>query len=143
MSPDPWADDDGIGAELELIRWAAETAGKLADELRRLAADVGAAVEARRLWGLPGLPYARTSGNRLHTRDCFHVGRTGRALADSGHRPLTQSQAEAFLRDSPARRRCKACQPDIPDPVWVQVRPANGRVGWRLADNVELPDRRE
>ena len=44
---DPWADDDGdLGAELGLIRWAAETAGTLSGELARLAADVGAAAQA-------------------------------------------------------------------------------------------------
>ncbi len=43
----PWADDDGdIGAELGLIRWAAQEAGRLAGELTRLAADVRAAAQA-------------------------------------------------------------------------------------------------
>lgn len=130
--PDPWADDDGdVGAELGLIRWAAETAGKLADELTRLAADVGAVVEARRRWGLPDHPYAATSGRRLHTRDCFVVNR-----AAAGHRPLTTGQAEAYLRESREHRRCAFCQPGIPSPLWVQIRPANGRVRWRLAEDL-------
>ena len=74
--------------------WAAETAGKLADELTRLAADVGAVVEARRRWGLPD-HRTRDVGRRLHTRDCFVVNR-----AAAGHRPLTTGQAEAYLRES-------------------------------------------
>jgi len=133
--PDPWADDDdGTGTELGLLRWAAETAGKLAEQLTRLAADVGAAAEARRLWGLPGHPYACTQGDRLHTRDCHYVNRTA-----PGHRPLTTEQATAWLRESHEHRRCAVCQPDIPDPPWVRVRTAAGRVRWRLADDVELP----
>ena len=139
-APDPWADDDdGTGTELGLIRWAAETAGTLAGELTRLAADVGAAAEARRLWGLPGHPYACTGGDRLHTRDCGYLVRSGRAMAANGNRPLTQGQAEAWLRASHERRCCQVCQPGIPEAPWVRVRAAGGRVRWRLADDVELP----
>lgn len=134
-APDPWADDDdGTGTELGLIRWAAETAGKLADELTRLAADVGAAAEARRLWGLPGRPFARTCGGTcLHTRGCSNL--TGCVSPQ----PLTTAEAAAFLRESHERRCCQVCQPGIPEAPWVRVRAAGGRVRWRLADDVELP----
>ena len=59
-------------------------------------------------------------------------------MAANGHRPLTQGQAEAWLRESHERRCCQVCQPGIPEAPWVQVRAAGGRVRWRLADDVEL-----
>ncbi len=140
FAPDPWADDaNDVGAELGLIRWAAETAGELAGELTRLAADVGAVVEARRRWSLPGHPFARTTGRRLHTRACFYDNRSPTARTAAGHRPLTTGEAEAFLRESPEHRRCAVCRPRIRELSWVRVRPASGRAGWRLADEVELP----
>jgi hypothetical protein len=146
-APDPWADDDdgGIGTELGLIRWAAETAGQLADELRRLAADVGAAAEAKaeaaraqRLWDLPGRPFAQTRGHCLHTRSCGYVNQSPRPMAPI-HQPLTTSQAEAFLRETHEHRRCSVCHPDIPGPVWVRVVSAGGQVRFRLADDVNPP----
>lgn len=106
--PGLWADEDGT--ELDFIRWAATAASELTAGLMRLEA----AMEARRLWDLPDQPFAQTTGRRLHTRDCFHVDRSGTARA-AGHRPLTQGQAEAFLRESNEHHRCKVCQPDIPE----------------------------
>ena len=121
-----WAGDGDGSTEPEVIRWATITAGSLVVELMRLED----AAKARRPH-LPDRPFARTSGNCLHARGCCHL--TGTAT----FRPLTQGQAEAFLRVSHERRRCAVCQPDIPEPTWVKVRPANGRVRWRLADDVD------
>ncbi len=108
------------------------TAGQLVFELM----DVERAAEERVLRS--DRPFARTSGT------CLHVSRLLCDLvASASFRPLTRSQAEAFLRESHEHRRCAMCEPDIPEPSWVQVRSAGGRVRWRLADDVELPDRRE
>ena len=124
-----WADDgDGSITEPEIIRWATVTAGNLVVELMRLED----AAKAQQPW-LPDRPFARTSGSCLHARGCGYL--TGTA----SFRPLTEGQAEAFLRESREHRRCKACRPGISEPVWVQVRPANGRVRWRLADDVSPP----
>lgn len=129
-APGPWADDED-GTELDRIRWAAAAASELVTRLMRLEE----AVEARLLWDLPDRPFARTTGDRLHTRDCFYVNRA--ATMAAGHRPLTTAEAQAYLRESHEHRRCSVCQPDIPEPPWVQVRPDGGRVRWRLADDVD------
>lgn len=127
---DSWA-DDGSRTELDFIRWAAAAAAQLADGLRRLQV----AAEARWEWDQPGRPFAASDGGkRLHARNCWYVDR----LAD-GHRPLTAEQAGAYLRRSREHLRCAVCQPDIAEPVWVQVRPANGQARWRLAEDVQLP----
>jgi hypothetical protein len=129
------AGDDGI--EPETAPWVIDTAVKLVSVL----ADLDRRAEFRRLWDLPGRPFARTGGRCLHSRDCrryvFRPGEHDEAHL-IGHQPLTASQAEAFLRESRERRRCAVCKPDIPEPTWVQVRSGNG-VRWRLADDVELP----
>ena len=132
-APGPWADDGGT--ELDFIRWAASAASELLTGLRRLEE----AAEARRLWDLPGHPFARTTGRRLHTRDCFYVNRSPTARTATGHGPLTTGEAEAFLRESPEHRRCAVCRPRIPEPSWIQIRPAGGRVRWRLADDASPP----
>jgi hypothetical protein len=123
-----WADDEYNGTGPETIRWAMAKAGNLVAELVRLEAA------ARAHSDLPDRPFARTSGLCLHARGCFVM--SGAALAG---RPLTRSQAEAFLRESHERRRCRFCQPDIADPTWVRVRSAGGQARWRLTDDLELP----
>ena len=121
-----WAEDgDGSTTEPEIIRWAAVTAGNLVVELMRLED----AAKARRPHS--DRPFARTSGSCLHARFCSPP--TGTA----SFRPLTRSQAEAFLRESHEHRVRNACRPDIPDPPWVRVRSTSGRARWRLADDVD------
>jgi hypothetical protein len=123
-----WAYDGDSRTEPEIIRWAMVTAGNLVVELMRLE-DA-----ARQLRDLPDRPFARTGGLCLHGRGCSVT--TGAAL---GGRPLTRSQAEAFLRESHEHRHCTMCRPDIPEPTWVRVVSTGGQVRWRLADDVELP----
>jgi hypothetical protein len=123
-----WAEDGDSSTGPEVIRWAMVTAGNLVVELMRLE------TAAQQFWDLPDRPFARTSGLCLHARGCSAT--LGAAL---GGRPLTRSQAEAFLRESHEHRRCTMCQPDIPDPTWLRVVSAGGQVRWRLADDVELP----
>ena len=87
--------------------------------------------------GSPDRPFARTTGDRLHTRGCFYVDRPGTPGASADHRPLTTAEAEAFLRQSHEHRRCTACRPRIRELSWVQVRTDGGRARWRLADDVD------
>jgi hypothetical protein len=94
--------------------------------------DLWRAAEAA--WALPGRPFARTTGECLHTRDCYYVIREL-----DWHQALTPGQAEAFLRESHEHRRCQVCAPGISEAPWVRVRSPGGRVRWRLADDVELP----
>jgi hypothetical protein len=123
-----WAEDEYSGTGPEAIRWAMAKAGNLVVELVRLEAA------ARAHWDLPDRPFARTSGFCLHARGCFVM--SGAALAG---RPLTRSQAEAFLRERHEHRRCTMCQPDIPEALWVRVVSAGGQVRWRLAEDVSPP----
>jgi len=110
------------GADPKEIRWAVITAAEL---LARL----GSAVD------FPGYPFACTGGRCLHTSSCFHAGAGLWPWPDL----LTRSEAEAFLRNSPEHRRCKVCQPDIPDAPWVRVRSPGGQVRVRLAEDVSPP----
>jgi len=125
-----WA-DGAYSAYPESIPWAISKADQLVSELMRLER----AVEARRIWNLPGHPFAYAGGRCLHVRDCLYVNQS----AEMSHRPLTRDEAEAYLRGSHDHRRCVVCAPCIPEPPWVRVRSASGRVRWRLADDVELP----
>jgi len=121
------ASDDAAEPEAPATRRAMRTAAELVHVLM----DVERAAEERVLRF--SYPFARTRGHCLHVLGCSAT------RASAVYRPLTTGQAEAFLRKSHERRRCAMCEPDIPDPQWVQVRPANGRARWRLADDVELP----
>ena len=121
------ASDDAAEPEAPATRRAMRTAAELVFVLM----DVERAAEERVLRF--SYPFARTRGHCLHALGCSAT------RASAGYRPLTTSQAEAFLRASHERRRCTMCEPGIPEPAWVQVRPAGGRVRWRLADDVELP----
>lgn len=125
------ASADAAEPEAPATDWAISTADELVSELMRLER----AAEARRIWSLPGHPFAYAGGHCVHVRDCFYVSQSEAA----GHRPLTRVEAEAYLRESHDHRRCTVCAPDIPDPPWVRVRSASGQVRWRLADDVELP----
>ena len=123
-----WADsDDAYEPEAPATSRAMRTAAELVSVLM----DVERAAEERVLRFR--YPFARTrAGHCLHVLGCPAT----RAAAD--YRPLTTSEAGAFLRASHERSRCTVCKPDIPDPPWVRVRTAAG-VRWRLADDVELP----
>ncbi len=125
------ASDDAAEPEAPATRRAMRTAVELVSVLM----DVERAAEERVLRF--SYPFARTRGHCLHVLGCSAT------RASAVYRPLTTSEAEAFLRGSHERRRCAMCEPGIPEPSWVKVRPDGGRVHWRLADNVELPDRRE
>lgn len=114
-------DGDGAGAgagpeSAEAIGWAVDRAGELLSVL----IDAERAAEFARLWGLPGRPFARTpSGRCLHRRDCRgHVYRPGEREDAHlfGSWPLTAEEAEAFLAESPERRCCKVCKPDLEAP---------------------------
>ncbi len=123
-----WAEDEYSGTGPETIRWAMAKAGNLVVELLKLET----AARAQQHSDGPDRPFTRTSGHCLHARGCFMA--TGAAL---GGRPLTRSQAEAYLRETHERRRCTVCRPDIAEPTWVRVVSAGGQVRWRLADDVD------
>ena len=121
------ASDDAFEPEAPATRRAMRTAAELVSVL----IDVERAAQERVL--RLRCPFARTRGHCLHILGCSAT----RGTADCW--PLTQGQAEAFLRESHEHRRCTVCRPGIREPSWIRVRSAGGRARWRLADDVELP----
>jgi hypothetical protein len=78
-----------------------------------------------RAWEYPGIEFAVRSGRCVHVAGLcgnqhiptFDEWTQGHTMA----RPLTRSEAEAWLRENHEHRRCRVCAPDIQEPAWVKV----------------------